>query len=304
MIYTVTLNPSIDYVIGLPDLKLGQVNRLKSAHKFPGGKGINVSRILNEIKVVNKALGFLGGFTGTFIEQKIKELQVASDFVHIKSDSRINVKIHAQKETELNANGPEISNSELEQFLKKFNNIKAQDVVVFSGSIPKNLPNNLYDQIIKIIKDKGAEFVVDTTGQALLDTLPNKPLLIKPNNFELGELFGVTIKNDADVINYGKKLIEMGAQNVMVSMAEKGGMLITIDHVYKSEAPKGTVLNSVGAGDSMLAGFIGQYEINQDFQQAFQMGLACGSATAFSLDIANRQKIDEVFKNIKITKVE
>ena len=304
MIYTVTLNPSIDYVIGLPDLKLGQVNRLKSAHKFPGGKGINVSRILNEIKVVNKALGFLGGFTGTFIEQKIKELQVASDFVHIKADSRINVKIHAQKETELNANGPEISNSELEQFLKKFNNIKAQDVVVFSGSIPKNLPKNLYDQIIKIIKDKGAEFVVDTTGQALLDTLPNKPLLIKPNNFELGELFGVTIKNDADVINYGKKLIEMGAQNVMVSMAEKGGMLITIDHVYKSEAPKGTVLNSVGAGDSMLAGFIGQYEINQDFQKAFQMGLACGSATAFSLDIANRQKIDEVFQNIKITEVE
>lgn len=300
MIYTVTLNPSIDYVVSIEQMNVGLVNRLDGANKFPGGKGINVSRILNELDVSNTAFGFLGGFTGEFVEHSLKKLQVGSDFIKIKDDTRINVKIHAQQETELNAKGPNISDEELEKFIKKFDDVKGDDVVIFSGSVPNNLPQSLYETIIKKIQKKGAEFVVDTTGQGLLDTLSNRPLLVKPNNHELGELFNVDLKTDAEIEKYGKKLIEMGAQNVMVSMAGAGGMLISKDAVYRSFAPKGTVKNSVGAGDSMLAGFVGEYVKSNDLKKAFEQGLACGSATAFSLDIADRKKIQEVLKDIDV----
>mgnify|MGYP000013128444 FL=1 len=300
MIYTVTLNPSIDYVISLDEMKVGLVNRLKTSSKFPGGKGINVSRILNELNVSNTALGFLGGFTGKFVNDALTRLNVQTDFVEIKEDTRINVKIHAQQETELNALGPNIDDAELASFIDKFNQIGNGDVVVFSGSIPANLPQNLYDQIIKKIKANGAQFAVDTTGQGLLDTLENNPIVIKPNNHELGELFHTEVTTDADIEKYAKKLIEMGAQNVMISMAGEGGMLVSKDRVLRSFAPKGKVLNSVGAGDSMLAGFVGEFNQSHDLEKAFKKGLACGSATAFSLDIATNKKIDEIFNEIDV----
>lgn len=300
MIYTVTLNPSIDYVISLDEMQVGLVNRLKSASKFPGGKGINVSRILNELDVENTALGFLGGFTGQFVANALTELKVHSDFVGIKEDTRINVKIHAQQETELNALGPNIDDEELSQFMAKFDQVGAGDVVIFSGSVPANLPQTLYDDIIKKIGQNGASFAVDTTGQGLLDTLDSHPLVVKPNNHELGDLFGVKLTSDDQIEEYGKKLIEMGAQNVMISMAGEGGMLVTEDQVFRSFAPKGTVVNSVGAGDSMLAGFVGELVKSHDKQRAFKQGLACGSATAFSLDIATKAKIDEVANAIEI----
>jgi 1-phosphofructokinase len=302
MIYTVTLNPSIDYVIGLDRVEVGLVNRLKTASKFPGGKGINVSRILNELNVENTALGFLGGFTGKFVDDALNQLAIKTDFVEINEDTRINVKIHAEKETELNALGPNIEDAELESFVAKFDKIGDGDVVVFSGSIPANLPQTLYDQIIKKIKHNGAQFAVDTTGQGLMDTLANEPLVIKPNNHELGELFNVEIETDADIEKYARKLVEMGAQNVMISMAEKGGMLVSKTGVYRSLAPKGKVLNSVGAGDSMLAGFVGEFVKSKDLESSFKRGLACGSATAFSLDIATNAKINEVFNDIEVTK--
>ncbi|TLQ04982.1 1-phosphofructokinase [Pediococcus stilesii] len=300
MIYTVTLNPSIDYVVSLNQMNIGLVNRLRDANKFPGGKGINVSRVLNQLNVNNTALGFLGGFTGKFVAQSLDQLNVNSNFVEISGDTRINVKIHAQDETELNAKGPKIMESELQCFIDNFNSITEKDIVIFSGSIPENLPQNLYDTIIKKIKKNGAQFVVDTTGKGLMDTLPNKPLLIKPNNHELGDLFDTKVETDDEIEYYGKKLVELGAQNVMISMAAAGGMLVSKDHVYRSFAPKGKVLNSVGAGDSMLAGFVGEYVKTGELEQAFKQGLACGSATAFSLDIADKGKIREVLSDINV----
>ncbi|WP_353990237.1 1-phosphofructokinase [Pediococcus argentinicus] len=303
MIYTVTLNPSIDYVMTLTDLKEGLVNRADSSIKFPGGKGINVSRILNENDIDNCALGFLGGFTGEFVLEELHKLNIKEQFVKIQDDTRINVKLHANTETEINAKGPQISENELNQFIDQFNKIGHGDTVIFSGSVPANLPQNLYHNLIEIIKKNGAEFAVDTTGQGLLDTLNDHPLVVKPNNHELADLFHTELKDDNQIIEYGKKLIQMGAQSVMISMASKGGILITQNAVFKSEAPKGTVKNSVGAGDSMLSGFVGELSKSGDFKEAFHRGLASGSATAFSLDIAKKELIDQVYKEIKITEL-
>ncbi|AEV95100.1 1-phosphofructokinase [Pediococcus claussenii] len=303
MIYTVTLNPSIDYVVELPKIQMGLVNRLEKTVKFPGGKGINVSRILNEMKVENTALGFVGGFTGHFVTEALSELKLNIDFTEIADDTRINVKIHAEKETELNAKGPEISVEELETFKKTFLKVGAKDVVVFSGSIPENLPQSLYLELINMITAAGAEFAVDTTGEALLKTLDKHPIIIKPNNHELSAIVGRSLKSDDEIVDAARELINKGAQNVLVSMASDGGILVTKREVYRSYAPSGQVINSVGAGDSMLAGFIGEYYQNKNVETAFKRGLACGSATAFSLDIADKLMIKKVYSEINVKKV-
>lgn len=300
MIYTVTLNPSIDYVVQLPKLNLGEVNRLETSYKFPGGKGINVSRILRELGYANQAWGFLGGFTGEFVSDKLNQLNLDSHFTKIANDTRINVKLKADQETELNAAGPKITKAEKQVFVSQFDELKENDVVIFSGSVPSSLPETFYFDLIQKVKERHAEYAVDTTGEALKKTLPTHPVVVKPNNHELADLFGVELNSLAEIKKYGQKLIAMGAQNVMISMAGDGGMLVTKDHCYRSAAPKGTVQNSVGAGDSMLAGFTGTFDATHDPVESFRYGLACGSATAFSADIATKAKIDEILPQIKI----
>lgn len=301
MIYTITVNPSIDYIVRLPRLTLGQVNRMQYDAKLPGGKGINVSRILNQLTVKNTAWGFLGGFTGNFVQQKLTTEHLTTDFTPITADTRINVKIKAAEETEINGQGPEITAAAQKAFKAKFKQLKPGDIVVMSGSLPPALPESFYRDLIPLIQAHQAEFVIDTTGQALLDTLSAHPLVVKPNQHELAALFNVNLDHDAAIVKYGRKLLKMGAKHVLVSMAGAGAFLITPQQVYKSTAPKGKVINSVGAGDSMIAGFVGTFSQTQDPLKSFVTGLACGSATAFSEDLAVKAKITAVQKTIKIT---
>ena len=300
MIYTVTVNPSIDYIVQLNELTLGEVNRMDYDNKLPGGKGINVSRILKELGLDNTAWGFLGGFTGEFVKETLEKTGLKTNFTPIKADTRINVKIKAQAETEINGRGPELTKEEIAAFTAQFDKLTADDVVIFAGSLVPSLSDDFYFDLIKVIRQKGAQFVIDTTGESLLKTLPENPLVIKPNNHELAELFGVELNSIDDIVKYGKNLLEMGAKHVLISMAGDGGLMITKDKVYRSYAPKGTVINSVGAGDSMIGGFTGTYAKTKDPLEAFRYGLACGSATAFSEDLADAKKINEILPMIEI----
>lgn len=300
MIYTVTVNPSIDYIVQLNELTLGEVNRMDYDNKLPGGKGINVSRILKELGLDNTAWGFLGGFTGEFVKEALEKTGLKTNFTPIKADTRINVKIKAQAETEINGRGPELTKEEIAAFTAQFDKLTADDVVIFAGSLVPSLSDDFYFDLIKVIRQKGAQFVIDTTGESLLKTLPENPLVVKPNNHELAELFGVKLNSIDDIVKYGKKLLEMGAQHVLISMAGDGGLMITKDKVYRSYAPKGTVINSVGAGDSMIGGFTGTYAKTKDPLESFRYGLACGSATAFSEDLADADKINEILPMIEI----
>ncbi|MFT9212865.1 1-phosphofructokinase [Liquorilactobacillus ghanensis] len=302
MIYTVTVNPSIDYIVQLPELTLGEVNRMSYDTKLPGGKGINVSRILKELGHKNVALGFVGGFTGEFVEKTLKEKALTTNFTHVAADTRINVKIKAQNETEINGQGPQLTDTEIAEFKQQFDHLTAEDVVILSGSLVPSLTTDFYFELIKIIREHGAEFVIDTTGESLLRTLKEHPLVVKPNHHELAELFNVKLDSLADIVKYGRKLLVMGARHVLISMAGDGGLLITPDEVYFSPAPKGKVINSVGAGDSMIGGFVGTFAATHDPVESFRYGLACGSATAFSEDLADRAKINEILPQIEIKK--
>lgn len=303
MIYTVTINPSIDYIVQLNKLTLGEVNRMDYDTKLPGGKGINVSRILNELNQPNKALGFIGGFTGEFINSALEEVDINTQFTKIKADSRINIKIKSEQETEINGQGPHITDAEIKQFNQQFESLTSADTVILAGSLVPSLSQNFYYELIKVIRSKGAQFVIDTTGEALLKTIGEKPLVVKPNHHELAELFDVTLTGINDIVKYGQKLLTLGAQHVLISMAGDGGLLITKDAVYQSNAPRGTVINSVGAGDSMIAGFTGTFAKTSDPVESFKYGLACGSATAFSEDIATIEKINEILPQIQIKKI-
>ncbi len=300
MIYTVTLNPSIDYIVRVPSLTLGELNKMDSDMKVPGGKGINVSRILHELGMETTALGFLGGFTGKFIFDWLEKDKVKSDFIPINDDTRINIKIKSDEETEINGRGPEIIESEAKKLKEQISLLTPEDTVVFSGSKPPSLPDHFYKELVEIVSRKNIPFVIDTTGQDLMDALPYHPLLVKPNKEELSELFQATLKSKKDVIPYGKKLLELGAQHVIVSMAGEGALLFTKDGVYEGVNPKGRVKNSVGAGDSMIAGFTGEFKKSQDPIKAFRMGIACGSATAFSDDLAKKEAILELIPKIEI----
>ncbi|ABS22633.1 1-phosphofructokinase [Bacillus cytotoxicus] len=302
MIYTVTLNPSIDYVVQVEPFMLGTVNRAEKDMKFPGGKGINVSRVLHRLGVQNIALGFTGGFTGEFIKSVLKSEDINTDFVQVDGDSRINVKIKGKEETELNGQGPIITEEQFQQLMKKFEKMRAGDFVVLAGSIPSSIPKNFYEQIAMYGEERGIQVVVDTSGSALKHVMKNNPFLLKPNHYELGELFGKELSTVEDILPYGKKLIAQGVQNVIVSMAGEGALLFTNDGVYEATVPKGQVVNSVGAGDSLVAGFVGIYEQTKDIIKAFQYGVATGSATAFSADLCTKDKVETLLSQVIVTK--
>lgn len=303
MIYTVTLNPSIDYIIEVPTFNLGSLNRMTSDLKLPGGKGINVSRVLKQLGHHSTALGFLGGFTGEFIQEWLNSEEINTQFTPIKGDTRINVKLKSDQETEINAVGPIIKNVEANDFLNVFEQLTSEDIVILSGNQPTSLPNDFYQKIIIKIKSLGADFVMDTTGQTLLDSLAFHPLLVKPNHHELAEMFQVTFDSVEEMIPYGKKLIKMGASYALVSMAGDGALFFTKDEVYQSTVPKGIVKNSVGAGDSMVAGFVGTLLKENNPQLAFKTGVATGSATAFSDDLAKKSEIEHLISQVTISSI-
>ncbi|MGO1780119.1 1-phosphofructokinase [Lactobacillus delbrueckii] len=304
MIYTVTVNPALDYVLQLPEVKDGETNRSSDTQFLAGGKGINVSQILNQLGVDNTAWGFVGGFTGEELIRQLNVKKISSDFVRISDDTRVNVKIHAQEETEINAAGPDITDQEVAAFKSRLDDLEAGDVVVLSGSLAPSLPTDFYESLLPLIREKGAEFVVDTTGEALLRTLKFNPLVIKPNHHELADLFDTSFSSTADMLEAAKKLQKLGAQNVMISMAGEGAYLVTADHVYHANAATGTAVNSVGAGDSMIAGFVGTWFEKHDAAEGLRVGSACGVATAFTEDIAVKSQIDAVLPQIKIDVVE
>lgn len=300
MIYTVTFNPALDYVIRMESLKLGTVNRSSAEAVYYGGKGINVSTVLKNIGVDSVALGFVAGFTGKEIEEGVKNMGVATDFIKLPEGmSRINVKIKAEQETEINGQGPAISMEQVEKLFEKLDRLERGDCLVLAGTIPASLPSDIYEQIMDRLKDKEIHIVVDATKDLLLNVLKYHPFLIKPNNHELGEMFGVVLKTDEEIVEYAKKLQERGARNVLISMAGDGAILLTeTKEVYKMGVPRGTVVNSVGAGDSMVAGFVASYFKEHDYLKALKFGTATGSATAFSEGLATMDKVEELLKTL------
>ena len=301
MIYTVTFNPSLDYIVSVEDFKLGLTNRTSSELILPGGKGINVSTVLGNLDIENTALGFLAGFTGKEIERRLKEMGVASDFIEINEGvSRINLKLKSIDGTEINGCGPDIDAKALEQLMEKLDRLGEGDVLVLAGSIPYTMPDDMYQRILKRIQGRGVLTVVDATRDLLVKVLPYHPFLVKPNNHELGDIFGVKLSTREEVIPYGKKLQEMGAQNVLISMAGEGAVLIAADgQCLEAPAPKGKLVNGVGAGDSMVAGFLTGWLEEKDYAHAFCMGIAAGSASAFSENLATREEVMEVLKQVK-----
>lgn len=303
MIYTVTFNPSIDYVIKVENFTAGTINRVVDENKYAGGKGINVSRVLNNLGIKSRALGFIGGFTGQFIESFLQKEEIYTDFIQVNGDTRINVKLSSNEETEINGSGPNISNEDLDKLFRKIDALNSEDILVLAGNVQKLLSRRIYSQIQEKVKDKEVKVIVDTTGEALISTLKYKPFLIKPNNHELGEIFNVEIHKKEDIIKYSQKLREMGAQNVIISMAGEGALLICSEGVYHASAPKGIVKNSVGAGDSLIAGFIASYSKASNIAEAFKYGVASGSATAFSMDLCKMEEVEKLLVQVKITKL-
>lgn len=299
MIYTITLNPALDYVLKVDSLSANDINRSSDEAIYYGGKGINVSVILSRLEAPTTALGFLAGFTGTELERLLKLENINCNFNYLKSgNTRINVKIKADDEIDINANGPKIEKSDIEELFKKLDNISENDYLALAGSIPKGLPNDIYEIILKRLDNKGINFVVDATGDLLLNTLKFKPFLIKPNHLELGELFNTSADDDETIIELAKKLQSKGAKNVLVSRAEKGAILIDeFGNIHKTENAKGTLVNSVGCGDSMVAGFLAGYIKTNDYSYALKLGTACGNATAFSESLATKNEIENILEN-------
>ena len=301
MIYTVTFNPSLDYIVDVSEFNTGVVNRTTGEKIFPGGKGINVSIVLKNLGSQSTALGFTAGFTGNEIERLLEEKGVDTDFISVSDGvSRINVKLCSDEETEINGQGPGISEDNINELYSKLDKLDENDVLVLAGSIPDVMPSSMYMDIMKYLSGKNIKIVVDATKNLLTNVLPYGPFLIKPNNHELGEIFGVEIKDKDDVIKYAKKLQEQGARNVLVSMAGDGAVLVTEDaQEFKAEAPKGELKNSVGAGDSMVAGFVYGYLKTNDYKQAFMYGVCTGSASAFSEELATKAEVDALLDKSK-----
>ena len=293
MIYTVTFNPSLDYVVDVKTFKTGQVNRTEQEKMFPGGKGINVSIVLKNLGLENTALGFVAGFTGDEIQRQVEEIGVNARFIPVDEGiSRINLKLQNIEGTEINGQGPAIEEADIKKLYEKLDTLSDGDILVLAGSIPDVMPGSMYMDIMKHLQNKDLKIVVDATKDLLVNVLQYHPFLIKPNNHELGEIFGVKIESKADVITYAKKMQEKGARNVLVSMAGDGAVLVAEDgSIFQSEAPKGKVVNSVGAGDSMVAGFIAGYLENGSYEKAFQMGVCTGSASAFSEELATKAEV-------------
>jgi 1-phosphofructokinase len=301
MVYTVTFNPALDYVVRMDgDLLPGMTNRSASEEYYFGGKGINVSMVLAELGVKSTALGFVAGFTGKAIEDGVQEAGIDTDFIHLKDGiSRINVKLKGTEETEINAQGPKIDEQSQKELFDKLSKLVEGDVLILAGSIPNSLPDDVYEKILSMLDGKGIKFVVDATKDLLTNVLKYHPFLIKPNNFELGEIVGKVLTTDDEIYEGALKLQEMGARNVLISMAGAGAMLVDENgERYRIGVPKGQVRNSVGAGDSMVAGFVAGYMKTQNYDTALKMGTAAGSATAFSDGLAKAADIDTLFKTL------
>lgn len=300
MIYTVTFNPALDYVVHMDHLVTDAVNRSRGEAVFYGGKGINVSIVLHHLGIASKALGFVAGFTGEEIEKGLKEQGIDTDFVHLKKGmSRINVKIKAEEETEINGQGPDISEEELNELFGKLEQLEKGDMLVLAGAIPASLPSNMYEMIMERLSGKGVSVTVDATRDLLLNVLKYHPFLIKPNNHELGEMFQVVCNTEDDIRKYAQKLQEQGAENVLVSMAGDGAFLLTKEKTsYIIDVPDGEVINSVGAGDSMVAGFLASYLTEHDYEKALRLGTAAGSATAFSEGLAEKEDIERLYDSL------
>lgn len=301
MIYTVTFNPSLDYIVTVKDFTCGVVNRTCDEIIYPGGKGINVSMVLKNLGYESTALGFFAGFTGEKIDKLLQEKGITSDFISVeKGMSRINVKLRSKEETEINGRGPEIGEKDIQKLYKKLDELKDGDILVLAGSIPDTMPESMYKDIMDYLSDRDLKIVVDATRDLLINVLEYYPFMIKPNNHELGEIFDVKLEKKEDVVKYAKLLQEKGARNVLVSMAGEGAVLVAEDdEVYMADAPKGKVKNSVGAGDSMVAGFIAGYLENKNYMDAFKMGVCTGSASAFSEELATKTEVVELLEASK-----
>ena len=300
MIYTVTFNPSLDYIVSVNDFQLGLTNRTDSELILPGGKGINVSTILMNLGIDSTAFGFAAGFTGEEIIREVEAMGIRSDFIKIDSGiSRINLKLKNIDGTEINGSGPEISEEKIEELLRKLDILGEGDILVLAGSIPASMPADMYSTIMERLQHKNVTFIVDATKELLINVLKYKPFLIKPNNHELGELFDVKLTTREEVIPYGKKLQKQGARNVLISMAGEGAVLVAEDgSVYEAPAPKGTLVNAVGAGDSMVAGFTAGWIEKKDYRHAFYMGVSAGSASAFSEYLATKEEIMDLYEKV------
>ena len=296
MIFTVTFNPSLDYIVRVDEMRLGTINRTNYEQLLPGGKGINVSIVLGNFGHPSRALGFSAGVTGVALEKLLADAGVDADLVHVKEGfTRINAKVKAVEETELNGQGPRIAPEEVDALFSKLDVLGQDDTLVISGSVPNTLPSDMYEQVMERLAGHGVRIVVDAERDLLTRVLPYRPFLVKPNNHELGDIFGVTLKTRDEVVPYARRMQEMGAQNVLVSMAGEGGVLVAADgQVYQSPAAKGTVVNSVGAGDSCVAGFLAGLMETGSYQTAFRMGLAAGSASAFSDHLATRPEVEDL----------
>jgi len=300
MIYTVTFNPSLDYIIRVDHLKLGAINRVHYENILPGGKGVNVSIVLGNLGHTSTALGFVAAFTGAEIERRMREYGAECDFIQVEEGmSRINVKIKSDEESEINGMGPIITDADVDALFAKLDELKEGDYLVIAGSVPSTLPPDMYERIMERLDGRGINIAVDAERDLLTRVLKYHPFVIKPNNHELGDIFGVTLKTREEVVPYAKKLQEQGARNVIISMAGEGAVFVSEDgEVAMSEAPKGTVVNSVGAGDSMVAGFLAGVIETNDMAQAFRMGLCTGSASAFSPDLATREEVEALLATL------
>lgn len=298
MVYTITLNPALDYVMKVGKLRYDDINRSKSEEIYYGGKGINVSVILTRLGVHNKALGFVAGFTGRKLEQMLVDEGIDCDFNRLSNgQTRINVKIKADTELDVNASGPNISEDDIKDLMDKLDDIGEDDYLVLAGSIPSTLPDDIYERILSRLQSRGVNFIVDATGDLLKKALPYKPFLVKPNHHELGDLFGVETKTEEDIVKYARKVQEMGARNVLVSRAKDGATLIDENsNVTTFANVEGELVNSVGCGDSMVAGFVAGYISKKDYAYALKLGAACGNATAFSEELATADEIKKVFE--------
>ena len=300
VIYTVTFNPALDYVVRVKDFTAGTVNRTYSEQIFYGGKGINVAGILANLGLETTALGFIAGFTGDEIERGVKKMGFSSDFIRVKEGmSRINVKLKSNEESEINGMGPVITQEDTEKLFLKLDQLQKGDVLVLSGSIPSSMDERIYEKIMARLEEKAIRIVVDAEKGLLLNVLKYHPFLIKPNNHELGDMFGVTLHSEKEIEEYAKRLQDMGARNVLVSMAGDGALLVTEDKtVYQQGVARGTVKNSVGAGDSMVAGFLAGYLNTGDYEYALKLGTAAGGATAFSEGLGTREEIMKLYNTL------
>ena len=300
MIYTITFNPALDYISQVENFEIGKINRTKMEKILPGGKGLNVSTVLKNLGIESTALGFIAGFTGEELKRSSEEKGIKTDFIKVeKGITRINVKISSNEETALNGNGPEITEEDINKLLEKIEKITKEDMVILAGNIPRCINNDIYEIICKTLEKNNVTFVVDATKELLMNVLKYKPFLIKPNKEELEETFKEKIETEEEIIVHAKKLQQMGAQNVLISLGGDGAILVTKDEIeYYLKAPKGKVLNTVGAGDSMIAGFIAGYVKNGDFEYAFKMGIATGSASSFSMNLATAEEVANLLKEI------